>query len=302
MAKKKEEIEEKEEVIIPKEEKINVEHIKDDLTDYMKLKVEAEVSKAVEKSTKKLLRRKNSIIFKRNVTILVLLIICFFLGYNLCTLSNINIDITTTKKGEITDKKNLEESTKTEEKKEDPLVKLISEYGNLIDNIYINENSDYIEDFYGGNLSDELKLYLTLNNVDSDDIVSEDDTVYLEASNLESVYNNIFADDFVSKSFKYNDLSFHYLPSKEMFIASGKIQKVKPKIVRDIINIEVDDDLVIITTVEGVVKDDKLYNILSGEEVKGYNRKLSEYKDSLTEVAYYFEKTDDGFKLKSIKK
>ena len=117
---------------------------------------------------------------------------------------------------------------------------------------------------------------------------------------LKESYDNFFEDEFIPKSFNYNNLKFHYLSSKSLFIADGKYEKVKNDIVKEIINIDESDNLVI-TTIEGIIKDSKLYNVISGEEIKKYKLDdLSKYEKNLTKVVYYFVKSDDVYKIDKI--
>ena len=306
MAKKKAEEEKVEEVKKVEEEILNVNEIKEELTDYMNNKIDKEVSLAVEKATKKLIKHKNVIIIKRDITIIILLIICLFLGYNLYNLSNINIDITKKTRGTNSASENTTnkiEETEEEENKVD-LKSLTEKYGYLVNNIYVSEESDYLKDYYKGELSDELKLYMSLNNVSDEKIISEDNSVYLDAEDIKASYNNLFSDDGVKmKSFKYGSLSFHYLSSKSLFIADGKFKKQDSNISKQIIDIIEDEDELEIMTIEGLVKDNKLYNIVSNEEVKKYNAsdELVKFEKYLTKVSYYFNKSNDDYKLSEIK-
>lgn len=303
MAKKKAEEGVKEVEKVPVE-RINYDEIKEELTEYMSVKIDKEVALAVDRATKKLIKHKNLIIIKRNITILLLLFVCFFLGYNLYNISNININITkntrNSKKDISTIESNIEESSK---KDENNLLDLINKYGYLVDNIYVNEKSNYLKTYYKGSLSDELKLYLTLNNVDGEKIVSEDDSVYLDENDIKETYDNMFDGSVDLKSFKYGNLNFHYLSSKSLFIADGKFEKQKSSISKEIIDIKEAEDDIEITTVEGLINGGRLYNIISDEEVKKYSEdeELSKYKDSLTVVTYYFSKIDDIYKLSKIK-
>ena len=282
------------------EVKIDVDEIKEELTDYVSSKIDKEVALAVDTATKKLIRHKNLIIIKRDITILVLLIICFFLSYNLYNLSNINIDITkTTKSSKNTSETTETKKVETEENEKSSLNNLTEKYGYLVDNVYIDEGSSYLKSYYKGDLTDELKLYISLNNVDSEKIMSEDDSVYLDENDIKDVYNNLFDGEVVLKSFKYGDLNFHYLNSKALFIADGKFEKQESQISKEIIDVKESDDEVKITTVEGLIKNDKLYNIISNDEIKKYHYddNLSKYEDSLTKVVYHFNNDKEKYKL-----
>ena len=281
---------------------LDLSEIKNDLTEFLMVKVEKEVSKEVEKSTKKLIRHKNSIILRKNVIIIFLLIVCAFLAYNLYTISDINIDIDTHKKTEKkvlkTEKKS---SAKKENKKDDDFEVKKEEYKDLLDDIYVNDESEYVKDFYSGKLSDELKLYLALNHIDSEKLSSEDGSIYLEENDLKESYESFLVGSFSPKSFEYNNLKFRHLSSKKLFISDGEFDKKKENIDREIIEVDVDDDKVKIITVEGIIKDEKLYNVVTGEEVKKYKKDgLKKYKKDLSVITYCFEKSDDKYKLSDI--
>ena len=287
---------------------IDLSGIKTDLTEYMQNKIDKEVESAVDKSVKKFIRYKNTIILKKNIIIIILLIICAFLSYNLYKISDININISTNKKAEIKEEKKTEE--KKEEKVEDTekvdkkseFENKKKEFKNLIEDIYISEDSSYIKDYYEGNLTDEIKLYLAMNKMDNDSIVSEDESIYIESDNLKESYDIFFEDNFNPKSFEYNGLKFHYLSSKSMFISDGKYEKIKNNISKEIVDIKEEKELVI-TTVEGIVKDEKLYNIISKKEIKNYkNDSLDNYKKDLNVLTYHFKKIDDDYKLIKISK
>jgi hypothetical protein len=103
-----------------------------------------------------------------------------------------------------------------------------------------------------------------------------------------------------SPDVKYNNATYNYLSSKEIFISSNTINESK-NIVKEITAIDTDEDTIIITCVEGYVSDSgKLYNILSNKEVSGYKDgdKLSKYQNKLNTIKYVF----DGKYLTDIRK
>lgn len=282
------------------EEKVSVQSqmdigdIKDDLKEYMKARIDSEVSKAVEKANKKLIHHKNLIIIKRDITILLLIIMCAALIYNLYNVSNINIDITKDKKIEsenVKEKKDVTDSS---------LEDKVKEHGFLLDDISLDEDSTYIKDFYEGNLTEEIKMYFALNKMDEEKISNEDGTVYIDESDLKESYNLLFDTEFEAKPFKYNELNFKHLSSKGLFWADGEFKKQDSDIHKEIINIEEKDDSITILTVEGIINDKKLYNILTKKEIKNFDGSLKDYKETLTQVSYTFDKVDDEYKLSKI--
>lgn len=305
MAKKveKENEEEKEAKQIKAEDILSVDtrEIKEDLTIYMQGVIDREVNKAVEKSTKKLLRHKNAIIIRRDILIVILFIVCLCMGYGLLSKSDINIDISS-KKNEVekTAEKDINKEESVEDSKEKEKEDLKAKYKHLTDDIFINENSPYLKDFYDGNLSDELRLYLAMNNLSDDKITSDEDTLYVDDADFKEVYDLLFSDEFVPKSFKYGDLNFKHL-SKGLFWADGKFSKETSEIIKSIIDVKEKEDSLEITTIEGLKKDDKLYNIVSDKEVKNYKGdSLDKYEDYLTKMVYGFEKVNDSYELSKL--
>ena len=298
MAKKKEEKEEiQEEKVEKQEEKVEEKRVSIidsvEFNSYLKSKIDKEVKLEVDREIKKIVRNKNLIIIKRDIIILVLLVCCFFLGYNLYKVSDIRIDITKNDKGSNNSEIKKE---KTEEVK-DELKEKISKYGKLLDDIFICDDSAYLDDYYKGKLTDELKLYLAYNHMDSEKVMVDGKIVYVNSEDLKNSFEDILDGEYKAESFKWGSDSFKYLSSKDIYLYSGDHLEEKCNIKRDIIDID-DSDNLVIEVVEGKIKDGKLYNIISNTEVKDYkDKKIDEYKDLLTTVSYHFKKDNDKFKL-----
>ena len=272
------------------ERKDELNDIKEEILIYAKSIVEEEV----EKNTKKLLRYKNSIIMRKNIIIILLILVCVFLGYNLYIISDIRIDIKKTYADE-------QETIKTSEEKverED-----YSEYNYLFDKITISENNEYKDKYYNDGLTDEVKMSITLSNIDNEKIHIEDNNTYIEKNDFLEAYQDVFTSEFSPKSFKYNGVKISFLSSKDLFVAEKEIEKENTNIKKEIINKEETDDTIKITTVEGVLKDNKLYNVIDGKNIKNYKSdSLANYIDSLTKLTYTFKKEEDKYKLESIEK
>lgn len=262
--------------------------------DFLKSKIEKEVKLEVSKEVKKIIRNKNLIIIKRDIFILILLVCCFFLGFNLYNISDIRIDIT---KNSGSSKVINNKSTENRQN-EDKLKDNISKYGKLLDDIYICDDSHYLKDYYNGNLTDEVKLYLAFNHLDSDKVNSDDNMVYVDSNDLKNSFEDIIDGEYKAASFKYDSSSFKYLNSKELYLYSGDYNEEKCNIKREIIDI-IEGDNLVIKTVEGKVVDGKIYNIYEENEV-GKSESLVKYKSSLTSVSYVFKKIDDKYKLNKI--
>lgn len=257
------------------------------LAKYIEEKVEIEVKKAVDASTKKLIRHKNIVIIKRDIIILLLIAAYIFLCYNLYNTNYFDKYFNRNNNSqEIESIIEPVESKETEESNS-----LIDEYSYLLDNFMINEDSKYIKDYYKGNLSDELRLYLSINALRIG-FSSGEEIEYLDEDDLEEAYESIFKGDIRNKSFEYNDCKFKYLDKKDLYIIDGEIIK-KTNIQKEIINAYESNNQIILETVEGVINKDKLYNINTNKELKEYEGdSLKNYKENLTNLRYIFDKKD----------
>ena len=138
-----------------REEKINTKKLEKDLKDYINI----QISDQFDKNNKRFLRDKNRRLFFKNIVILVLLAVICFLVYLLykndyfdkyfCNNKCVNETIIVEEKNE----------TGNETVKELSLDELIDKYAVLLDKVIINDKSIYLNDFYNGKLSDELKTY-----------------------------------------------------------------------------------------------------------------------------------------------
>ena len=238
-------------------------------------------------ATKKLIRHKNIVIIKRDIIILLLIAAYIFLCYNLYNTNYFDKYFNRNNNSqEIESIIEPVESKETEESNS-----LIDEYSYLLDNFMINEDSKYIKDYYKGNLSDELRLYLSINALRIGSSSGEE-IEYLDEDDLEEAYNSIFKGDIRNKSFEYNDCKFKYLDKKDLYIIDGEIIK-KTNIQKEIINAHESNNQIILETVEGVINKDKLYNINTNKELKEYEGdSLKNYKENLTNLRYIFDKKD----------
>ena len=298
MAKKKNELVIKEKL---ENENIDLEKIKEELTDYVDLKIKKEMNEEIEKANKRVLREKNKKIMFRNVVIIILFLIIIFLLYLLNSVGYFAKFVNKEKmeENEIVEK----QEEKSDDNKKEEIVKptleeLKAKYANLLDYYYVNENSKYLNDFYGGNLSLELKKYMALNEVNFNLLSKEDDYNVIDNTVLKEAWKRIFNDEYQNGTFDYNGNKVRYINSLDAYLTEKILEKEKRNIKKDIINIEEDGEKVIISTVEGLVIDNKLYNINKEEIKDNKNVKLTDYQDKLNKVRYTFK---DG-KLISLNK
>lgn len=276
-----------------KEKKELVEIDKEEIHDYIDSQVKKYFSDEIDKANKKVMRYKNKKIITRDIIILILLIIILYLLHLLYTLNYFNGFINNEKEKSVT-----VVSQEKEEKKELSLEQLKEKYSYLIDNITISENSSYLNDYYEGNLTDELKLYLTLNNINIDKLSKEDNYNIIDDDFMKKEYNKLFDSEYVEKSFEYNNIKVRYINKIKSYISDEILEKEESSIKREITDIKVEGSKISITTIEGIVKDNTLYSI-NNTEIDDFNEdsSLSGYEEDLNKITYIFEDN----RLKEIK-
>lgn len=285
-----------------KEEKVDLDNIKNELKIYIDEEIKKEYQEEINKINNKLIREKNKKIIFRNMIILLLIAIIGFLLYLLYDnnyFSKILIkdnDIkeennNSKKTDENTDnKKNTEDNKNNEEKQEikPTLDELKDKYGKLIDNYYISDLSIYKDDYYNGNLTNEIKSYMTLNNIDFKNLEIDDNSNIISEAEFSEIYESLFDDKYVGINFDYNGNKIRYLSKISSYITEKELVK-ENHIVREISDIQIDDRKVLITCIEGKVINNNLYNILTDNEIDLYNGNLLKYQDKLNKIIYIFE-------------
>ena len=211
---------------------INLDEIKNELTEYVdqKLKkmvddkVKKEVFSEIDRSNRRLLREKNKKILTKNIVIILLLVLVGYLVYLLYDCNYFDKYFTKESNNkqtvETTKKKKVEK-----DKEEVTLDSLKEKYGYLINDYYISENSNYLEDYYNGNLTTELKNSLALNLIDNDKLTIEDDYNVIDTDDIKAKYEKLFSDKYTSKSFKYNGNTVRYISKIDSYITEEKIEK-----------------------------------------------------------------------------
>ena len=264
------------------DENIDIRKIENNL----KIYVDDEIKKELDKSNKRLIREKNKKILYRNILILIMCIIILFLLYLLKTVHYFDrffIETIDTNKTEI------KEEINTEEKK-DEKEQLINKYKNYLDNIYVNENSIYLKDFYTGNLTIELKEYIALNSLNLE-TYKENGYSIIDEDTIKKSISNLFGNDEVDiKDFNYNDTDIRYINKLNSFISNKTLSNNKTNIKREIIDVSI-DDYINITTVEGIVDNQNIYNIFTKEKIGKYDNNLIQNKDKLNIITYQFKDT-----------
>lgn len=263
----------------------DLESVKNELKDYVTLEIKKQYNDELDKVTRKLIKEKNKKIIFKNIFIVLLILIIIFLLYIMYNDGYFNRLFN--KKEEIINpidnkEENSEENSQKEEKKP-TIEELKKEYSSLLENIYINEKSIYLRDYYEGKLYDEIKNYLALNLVDFRELNKEDDYNIISDDVLRIKYNKIFDDEYKSVNFNYNGNVIRYINVINSYVTTNLLEEEQTSIKRDITNIVVDGEKVIIETDEYLLKDSKKYNILT-------NNEITELNDGIIHMLYTFNK------------
>lgn len=265
-------------------ESIDLSEIKEELTDYINIQIKKNFNEELERANKALIKEKNKKIFIKNIEIIILICIIIFLSYLLYDNHYYDKYL-----NQFNQNNQLNQNNDNSNEENTVLQELISNYSYLVENLTISENSSYINDYYKGNLTKELKNYLTMNTMNFEELTIEDETNLIENNLFQDHYNQLFKEDYESSSFDYNGIKVRYLKKLETYITDSIIKQNKSNIKKEIINIDVLENEVIITTLEGILIDNKLYNILSSKEITSYkNDSFTNYEKDLNKVVYTF--------------
>ena len=302
--KKKEEVQviETKEKNILLEEKFDKEALVHELKEYVDERVNDTFFDELERTNKKLIREKSKKIFWKNIIIILLLLIIGFLVYLLWSNNYFDRYFTPNNNTEEKEKKeekeekddNKEKEEKKDDKKEEPktptLDELKKEFGGLIDNYYVTDNSIYLSDFYEGKLTNDMMKYITLNSFNFNSLEKEEDYNLIKESSFKMMFNKLFIEEYTPSSFNYDENKVRYVKQMESYMSESLLIKEDSCIEREIKDIKVDGDKVIITTVEGVIRDNKLYNVLSNDLIGDIkDESLLKYEDKLNKVIYTFK-------------
>lgn len=285
-----------------------VDEIKDEVVNYAKERIDVEVQNSFKKIEKRVIKTKNGKIIRRDLFIILLLCLSGFLAYKLYKTGYFNeyfylkedVEEKEKIKDETPSEKNDKEEVPTEQEKD------LSFHSIALDNYYIDTSSNYLKDYYEGNLTYELLLSMTLNKLDKSLIIEDEDSYIISSDNLNELFYDLYEGiEYQNKSFSYNGNKLKYLSSQNIYIAEKEISiNDKSDIVRYIDSIEELDDKVIIKTTEAICKNGKIINILTNKNIGDYKDidSLKKYNDKLNKLEYTFSYHDGIYRLMDINK
>ena len=229
--------------------------------------VRRQINNELDKTYRKIIRRKSFKIFIKNLLILALMCLSALLAYLLYDTGYLDNNYNESKPEEVITVDEPEEQEN-----------LIEKYSYLLNNIQISEKSNYISDYYNGNLTNELKNYLTINLLDFNKY--SDEILIIDNDTFKKAYETLF-DDYKETNFVYNNSQINYAKKIDSYVSNKQIKKEESNIKRDIINIEESNGTIYIDTIEYLFKHDKKYNVLTQKAENDIER--------LNKVKYVFK-------------
>ena len=314
MARKKQELNQIEEIIT---KEIDTKKIMKNLTDeldnkkrellddiYNKIddQIEIRVNKKMKEEEKRILRSKSLKLFRKNILIILLIIIVLYLSYCLYEMDFHNIKTIIENKGvsTVVDTEK-EEKDKQEEKYDSSYY--IEKYSYLVDRLQINDSS--IFDFYKksytvNNLTNEIKLKIAYLNLSDNSKNIKNDTIEFSFSDLEESSQELFGNNvsIQKEIFTYNQVRMlNYNDIYLGFIEEGK----NNNFVYEIYNAYEDENNLIFEIVIGKVEDNKIINVMTNKTVIDSNSSnLISKKGELSKHKLIFNKEGDKYYFNSV--
>ena len=280
---------------------LNIDEIKKEVVEHAFNSVDNKIEELVRKTDKRIINIKNRSIFKRNLVIIILLCLSLFLTY---LLYNEGYFDKFFNHKENTSETVVTEETKPEEQieedEESKLDKLKKEYSHLLDNINISEDSPYLIDLYNGKLTNKMKLSIAITNVEKEKIEQDEDVYTIKEEDLKEEYAKLFnIDKYNATSFELNYIDIKYLKSGNMYLFYEPLD-FNTNIRREIMGINVKDNIVKITVSEGYIIDNILYNVTTKEVINEKNISIVDNCKKLNKITYVFEKINDNYILTGV--
>lgn len=232
-------------------------------------KVKKEFLEEIDKANRRLIREKNRKILIKNIFLLLFFALILFLTYLLYTEHYFDQFFHPVEsKEEVVEK--TEKKEEVEEVHEPTLEELKGEYASYLNDYVLSDQSAYLEDFYQGNLTDEIKNYFSLNSMNFEKLEVEDDYHVIDQSSLGDACSHLFGIGCKEVSFDYNGNKVRYFEKLESYVTNRLLEKGNTSISREIIDIKVEGKKVVITTVEGIIYDGYIYSVYPYESVGEY--------------------------------
>lgn len=282
------------------------EELMNNLTQKIDEQIEFRVNKRMKEEEKKILRGKNSKIIRRDILIIILLLIVGYFGYCLYKVDYFHIrtiEIEPNTKDTNENTEIIEEETKEEENDSEYYIK---NYGYLVDNLQIEDDDIfnlYSKKITKENISNELKLKIAYKNLNTNRLLIDESNNTITFDNLDLLASaqKIFGEDITlnDETFTYNNTRFILFNNTYI---GFKEESTKTNLIYKVINAnENKDNLIFEVIVAKLLEDDKLVNNKGDIIIENYkNEDISEYQDKLSSYKITYTKENDAYIFSNI--
>jgi len=278
-----------------------------DLDDEISKRVEYETRNKLDKMEKKIYKHKNGSILRRNIIILILLVV-ITLETKVLYDNNL-LSVKDKKQGEVNNELKVDNKNGTEEDEKNSEW-YIKRYSYLLDNIKTNISGEdkyylYKDNYTEESISNTVRLNMSYQLLKKENIKNENSVIKIKEDDIKNTYKKIFGslDNYKAGNFNNNCVQFIYNESSKNYMAIDTTCDVNnEELVEQIKNIYEEDSKIIIETIVGIkVKDNNnLVNIDGNIITDNYSDNINEYEESLNKYKYIFELKDKNYYLKEI--
>ena len=276
-------------------ERINEEY-KENLKETISSEIINDIKENIKEDEKKMSRRKNFKIVRLYIYILLLMAGSIFLIYKLYVTGNLDV---------VKDIKISTTTTTTTTALVKDLKWYMNKYGNILDNIKIDNVSLLKGNFDISKIDVKDKLSIAYNNLSSDSITKDGMIYSVKEEDLKNSYVAIFGseDGYESSSFQVDGVVFAYSVSNASYMAVANKENASENILMEITNIKEEDGELVVDCITALVKESKLYNINNLDvALKDYNsgESLKTSENSLSKNRFTFKLINDKYYISSI--
>ncbi len=299
----------------------NTKKYKEDLKEELIEDVNNEVADLVKKEEKRLLKGKNSAIFKRDVVILLFFGLILYFGYCLYDAKYFNFMKSECERngncGVVENSANTTNGENSEQPVEEVKDKdwYIKNYGDLLDKTKLSLSADSVSSYYlysGDRKIDEIKTSVLLNlayqELSSKKIKTNSVSITVDGEDLKEAFESLFGPfvNYKATSFDYNCLHFKYNQDKDRYTADNtKCTTANNKILEEIDDMYEEGDVLYIITNATIYNENEnsfytFDNLYEPEVTEVTEEDLSVHARKLNRYQYQYKKYEDHYYLDSI--
>lgn len=265
--------------------------------------IEFSVNKRMREEEKKFVRGKNAKIFRRDILIIILIMVAGYFGYCLYDVDYFNLrGVKIIEK--VTDNNQNTNNNDTEKEKEEKSKYYIDNYGYLIDKLNIEDKEVfdlYKNNISKNNVSNSLKLKIAYKNLNTNDVKTESGIINIDKDKMSDSYKNVFGNnDLDNGVFSYNNIKFMFYNDKYLGFDEDKYDV---NLLTKITFAYIEKDELVFEVLVAKKEDNKLLDI-EGKIVEDnyHDEDIGKFESKLTKYKYIFSKDNNNYYFDRIEK